>query len=493
MKTYFTLVLHEWCILWRSPMWAKNIASLLFTLFGIGLMILCVPFLGYYFGDFLFQMRPDATSPLLTVGRYLPQYFIGTAVFLSLSLQLQGDVPSVYLLMPKMKAKMVCYLITKSLLHGFQRIFLLFFIPFALHYILPTHHRWVTISVVIGYIEIHLIVTLLVLLFKQMAVKSWVLRLSTIGLFVCVVLASKNEWLGEGWIGEFILNKFLDINLIFHATILLILVLLMDKNYKIISAQFTSEDTSTKKTVQESLFPTLSEKLPVKWLYLIRLVGYDNLKRPSFLFAIITYCVFMSLLIWLPHIFSNTLNMLMYFQLLASSLVVTVFPSFFTLSSSYMEGLQARKIDLAQLLVLHYRMILGAYFLLLILWSPLLYLYTAQWGLIVALSLFHAGFTSCVYLINAYTFSGRIELGSKRPSSGAGKMMGASILALFAVWLLTVFIYSVVGTVLGSKAVVIILAAIGSLFIATHGIWLREIIHHLEKSKYKVLQRYRAK
>lgn len=494
MSIYLTLIRHDWYTLWRSPMWAKNLFSLLFNLLGFGILLISVPFMGYYFGDMLFQMRPDITSPTMAVGGYLPQYFLGTTIFLALSLQLQSDIPSIYLLVPRMRRKTVWYILFKSLFHGFQRLFLLFFIPFAWHYILPEYGYLKTILLIIGYVEIHVITTLLVIFLKNMSVKNWIISLSAIALLVALVLVNRLGWLNSELVGHYIMTKLLTLNLVFHATVLLSLIVLMDKNYKLIWLQFTAENASPQKTQSEGLLTEIAtHKLPISWLYLFRLIGYDNLKRPSFILALLTYCIFMSLLVFVPSIFANTLNMLMYFQMLASALVVNIFPSFFSLSSTYMDGLVARRTNIAQLLILHYRMVLGIYFFLFLLWLPLLYVNTDKVGLICALSLFHGGFTACVYLLNAYFFAGRSELGSRKPNGGGGKMMGGSLLALFGVWLLTVFMYSVLGTVLGSTVALLTLGSIGIIFIATHAIWLKEVVTNFEKNKYKKLESYRAK
>lgn len=494
MSIYFTLIRHDWYTLWRSPMWAKNLFSLIFNLLGFGILLISVPFMGYYFGDMLFQMRPDITSPTMAIAGYLPQYFLGTVIFLALSLQLQSDIPSIYLLLPNMRRKTVWYILTKSLFHGFQRIYLLFFIPFAWHYILPEYGYLKTVLLIIGYVEIHVITTLLVLWLKNLSVKNWMISLSAIALLVVLVLVNRLGLLNAELVGQYVMSKFLGLNLMFHATVFLSLMILLDKNYRLISQQFTAEQASPLKTESEGLLTEVAtHKLPITWLYLIRLIGYDNIKRPSFILAVVTYCIFMGLLVFVPTIFANTLNMLMYFQMLASALVVNIFPSFFSLSSSYMDGLLARRMNIGQLLILHYRMVLGIYFFLLLLWLPLLYIHTDKIGLICALSIFHGGFTACIYLLNAYFFAGRSELGSRKPNGGGGKMMGGSLLALFGVWLLTVFMYSVIGTVLGSIVAIVTLATIGILFIATHTVWLKEVVVHFEKNKYKKLESYRAK
>lgn len=492
MNIYVTLIKHEIYEMFRSPMWGKNLLSLALNIVGFGFYLFFVPLMGYYFGDILFGIRPGE-DPLNVVGSYLPQYFITTAVFLALSLNINTNVPLIFLTMPGMRGKVVWYILTKSLLHGFQRLFLLFFIPFAWHYILPQYGIVKTLFVILGYVALHLITTLLVVLLKNFSAKNWLISLGAIITLIAMVILNRLALLDTEQIGLYILGKLISLNILFYATLLLTLALLMEKNYTLLSGSFTSEMKVLKKVESESwLGDRLGGQLPISWLYLVRLIGYDNLKRPSFILSILTYCIFMILVSFVPNMFSNTLNMLMYFQMLASSLVVNIIPSFFTLSSSYMDGLNARKTNLSQLLVLHYRMILAIYFLLFLLWAPILYFKTDKLWLLFSLALFHAGFSACIYLLNGYLHSGRVELGNRK-RTGGGKMMGGSIALLFVVWLLTIFMYSVIGTALGNTTALVVIASIGVFFISTHSIWLREIIDHLEKNKYKKLETYRAK
>ncbi len=493
MNTYFTLLKYEWFSALRSPMWAKNLISLLMNFLGFAMFLIIVPMTGYYFGDILFTLRPGA-MPYMTVAGYLPQYFITTTVFLALSLNATTDIPTLYLIMPKMRSKVVWYLLSKSLLHGLQRLFILFFLPFAWHYILPQYGLLKTLFVIFGYLQIHLITTLLVLLLKNMAVKSWLISLGAIIVLIVLTVLNKLGYLDTESIGWYVMEKLVSINIVFHATLYLTFFLLMEKNFTLLSQSFTADFTATKKVGNEGWFSDLIlHKLPINWLYLFRLIGYDNLKRPSFIIALLAHTIFMGLFVFVPTMFANTLNMLMYFQMLASSLVVNVLPAFFTFSSSYMDGLATRKINLAQLLILHYRMIVGIYFMLLICWLPLLYWKTDSLGLILALSLFHAGFTACVYILNAYFFAGRVELGNKKANARGGKLMGGSIAALLGIWGLTMFIYAVIGTVLGKPTALIIMGSIGLFFIATHSVWLKEIMLHFDKNKYQKLATYRAK
>ena len=493
MNIYLTLIKYEWYAAIRSPMWAKNLISLIVSFAGFAMFLIIVPMSGYYFGDILFAIRPGA-MPYMTVAGYLPQYFITTTVFLAMSLNASSDIPTLYLIMPRMRGKVVRYLLSKSLLHGLQRLFILFFVPFAWHYIVPEYGLLKTVFVIFGYLQIHLITTLLVLLLKNMAVKSWLISLGAVVVLISLTVLNKLGYLDTEAIGWYVMEKLVSINILFHATLLLTFVLLMEKNFMLLSQSFTADFTATKKTENEGWFSDLFlNKLPITWLYLFRLIGYDNLKRPSFMIAILAHSIFMGLFVFVPTMFANTLNMLMYFQMLGSSLVVNVLPSFFTFSSSYMDGLATRKINLAQLVILHYRMLIGIYFILLICWMPFLYWKTDSLALILALSLFHAGFTACVYMLNAYFFAGRVEIGNKKANAGGSKLMGGSIAALLGVWGLTMFLYGVIGTVLGKQTALIIMGSIGLLFIATHSIWLKEIMLHFDKNKYKKLTTYRAK
>ena len=493
MNIYLTLIKYEWYAAIRSPMWAKNLISLIVSFLGFAMFLIIVPMSGYYFGDILFAIRPGAI-PYMTVAGYLPQYFITTTVFLAMSLNASSDIPTLYLIMPKMRGKVVRYLLSKSLLHGLQRLFILFFVPFAWHYILPEYGLLKTLFVIFGYFQIHLITTLLVLLLKNMAIKSWLISLGAVVVLIALTVLNKLGYLDTEAIGWYAMEKLVSINIVFHATVLLTFILLMEKNFTILSQSFTADFTGTKKREKEGWFSDLFlNKLPISWLYLFRLIGYDNFKRPSFIIALLAHSIFMGLFVFVPTMFANTLNMLMYFQMLASSLVVNVLPSFFAFSSSYMDGLATRKINLAQLLILHYRMIIGIYFIMLICWLPLLYLKTDSVALVLALSLFHAGFTACVYMLNAYFFAGRVELGNKKRNAGGSKLMGGSIVALLGVWGLTMFLYAVIGTVLGKPTALVIMGSMGFLFIATHSIWLKEIMLHFDKNKYQKLTTYRAK
>ncbi|TAH25433.1 MAG: hypothetical protein EAZ07_07195 [Cytophagales bacterium] len=493
MNNYCTILYHEWLAYWRSPLWASNILSLFFNILGTIIIFVSVPFVGYYFGDVIFQINPSiGIEPIKIVCYYIPHFFLISTVFLAMSIKTASNCPNIYLLMPKMRNTIVWYLMNNHLFHKFQRLFLLFIIPFAYHYIYPQYGLIKSGIIVLGYIELQLCATLVLILLKNLSLKSWLISLLSIFILLIAIISIRLEWISTISIGVYIFEKIQSIDLLFHLTLFISTILLFDKNYQLIFRNFTKEDISDKTIDQKNKIGfSVIEKIPINIMVIIRLIGIDNIKRPNFIFSILSYFIFMGILCFAPSFFADTSTMIMYFQILASSLIINILPSFFPLLSSYMDGLCSSKTDLFRLLKTQYRLIIIFYFSMLLLCFPVIYKYYSNWQLIIALSIFHGGITSCIYILNSYFFAGRVEIGNKKSKIGGGKMIGGSILALMGIWLCSLFIYSVVGKVLGKNYSYYIFTTIGGFFILSHPIWLKEIITHFLKNKYQKLNNYR--
>lgn len=474
-------------------MWVKNIMMVIWNLLGAILMLLIVPIIGYYFEDIAFQLNPSMTDVVLELSGYIPEYLLMISLILAFSLSTNIEIPIIYTLLPNTKGAAVKYALLKPMLNKFQLIFVLFIIPFAVHYVFPKYGYASGTIWVLGLITIQIFVTFSIFLIKNKSTQNWKLIVGSVLLVVLISALHKMYGFDSKWIGIYVGTKLLDVEITLVATILIALFLVIDKNIAVLNTMlYGKEQKMVLNTASRFSTENILIKLPVKLIFFTRLIGVFDLKRPQFLISFLGFQLFMGILCFAPHFFGNTLNMIFYFQMFGSLIIVNILPLFFTSSSSYMDGINSNGWDLRRLLISYYRYIVVLYFVSLTLWLPWLYFYTDKLLLMIALSFFHAGFTACVYMLNTYFYSGRVAIYNKQKYKANGKLIGSSLLILFTTWAIIGFVYSVIGTVLGEVVALGILVAIGLLFVILHPIWLSEIVSHFQKNKHKKLAQYRA-
>jgi hypothetical protein len=489
---FWHLLLHRFLKTWRSPAWGKNILVFLLNILGFSFMIFSIPLLGYHFADFIFEIRPDLLEPVSALGSFLIGFFYTMVLWLILGLKIPENQPYIYWLLPKYKKALAWNELFPSIFHTGQNITLLFIFPFVYQYVLPIYGWLSSIVLIFSLFAMNSIIGLgMYAVKKTFSFFKWT---SLIMVLIAVIMYYFFKIIQidtELW-GQILIEHLIKPDWISVSILLVMMCIVFMHSYKIAIQSFYFDKNLNDPSIIENdrIGESWLTRLPIDLVYLIRLMGYNQIKRPSFLITLAFYQIFM-LLYWLkPNFFDSTLSLMMYFQLFGSGLMLNNFPQFFMCNTAYFDGLVSRNIPVERLLRVHYGTMLALYLLLFVCWSPFIF-HTQHYWLLAALTLFHSGFTSCIYLINSYIFSKRVEIGSAKPNKANGKLIGGSMAALVLIWSITLFLYGVVGTVFGYQVSLYSIAIVGIFFIISHPLWMRDIMLHFKKYKYERLEEFR--
>lgn len=479
----------------RSVAWQQNKAAKILLMIGAGFTIMYLMF----FAVIMALAANNSTTVTACELMYGFTPFILLIDFLMrfLMQQTPSQLLKPYSLLPLRKYDCVdCFLAT-SLLSSGNLIWFAMFIPYAIMSIVFVEGIWVAFAFLLGFYLLILINSQWYLLMRTLInqhIAWWGLAI-----FVYLLLFSL-------WIINLRIDPMMDTyacfgdrmshgNLLFFALLVILLVILIAINRRVQYKYTWKELTQSKATKLKhvSRLPFLDRfgetgeyvKLEVK-----SIMRNKNM-RNSFIFANVIVLM-LSLIISFTDIydnrFMNTFWAVYNFAIYGAMILVKVMCN----EGNYIDCLIVRKENLISLLRAKYYFYSAMLLIPLILMIPTLIMGKYTLLQLLAVMLFTMGVEYCVFLQMAVYNKQTIPLNTKFIGKGGMENNSMQVVVELLVFFVPIIFIMVATGLFGETGGMLVILAIGLLFIATHRIWIRNIYQRLMKRRYVNFEGFRT-
>ncbi|MBR5653483.1 MAG: hypothetical protein IKX22_05315 [Prevotella sp.] len=479
----------------RSVAWQQNKAAKILLMIGAGFTIMYLMF----FAVIMALAANNSTTVTACELMYGFTPFILLIDFLMrfLMQQTPSQLLKPYSLLPLRKYDCVdCFLAT-SLLSSGNLIWFAMFIPYAIMSIVFVEGIWVALAFLLGFYLLILINSQWYLLMRTLInqhIAWWGLAI-----FVYLLLFSL-------WIINLRIDPMMDTyacfgdrlshgNLLFFALLVILLVILIAINRRVQYKYTWKELTQSKATKLKhvSRLPFLDRfgetgeyvKLEVK-----SIMRNKNM-RNSFIFANVIVLM-LSLIISFTDIydnrFMNTFWAVYNFAIYGAMILVKVMCN----EGNYIDCLIVRKENLISLLRAKYYFYSAMLLIPLILMIPTLIMGKYTLLQLLAVMLFTMGVEYCVFLQMAVYNKQTIPLNTKFIGKGGMENNSMQVVVELLVFFVPIIFIMVATGLFGETGGMLVILAIGLLFIATHRIWIRNIYQRLMKRRYVNFEGFRT-
>ncbi|MGV3539118.1 MAG: DUF5687 family protein [Rufibacter sp.] len=186
------LLSHQWKEATRSSVWQKNLAVNLVLGFFMLILLLYVVLLGFFMHELVQAIKPESDTVAVVNNALLYYFLFDLALrFLMQELPVLGIQP--YLHLPVGKARLVHFVLWKSITSLFNFLPLLLFIPFALKTLPDVYGTGGAWMWVLGLFLLTLVNNFLTLYFKRQLVEK---PLATVGFLLAVAAVAMADYLG---------------------------------------------------------------------------------------------------------------------------------------------------------------------------------------------------------------------------------------------------------------------------------------------------------
>ena len=479
----------------RSVAWQQNKAAKILLMIGAGFTIMYLMF----FAVIMALAANNSTTVTACELLYGFTPFILLIDFLMrfLMQQTPSQLLKPYSLLPLRKYDCVdCFLAT-SLLSSGNLIWFAMFIPYAIMSIVFVEGIWVALAFLLGFYLLILINSQWYLLMRTLInqhIAWWGLAI-----FVYLLLFSL-------WIINLRIDPMMDTyacfgdrlshgNVLCFALLVILLVILIAINRRVQYKYTWKELTQSKATKLKhvSRLPFLDRfgetgeyvKLEVK-----SIMRNKNM-RNSFIFANVIVLM-LSLIISFTDIydnrFMNTFWAVYNFAIYGAMILVKVMCN----EGNYIDCLIVRKENLISLLRAKYYFYSAMLLIPLILMIPTLIMGKYTLLQLLAVMLFTMGVEYCVFLQMAVYNKQTIPLNTKFIGKGGMENNSMQVVVELLVFFVPIIFIMVATGLFGETGGMLVILAIGLLFIATHRIWIRNIYQRLMKRRYVNFEGFRT-
>ncbi len=489
IKHFFS---HYWKAVFRNATWRRNMVSKIV----FGILVLYLIMLFVYIGVSLPEILGKVgRNPVDTFNSFLLWYFLIDLLLRSMfqSLPVIQVIP--YLRLKLRKSKVIHYLLIKSLGNIFNFLPWLIIIPFCVS-ILPdqiTPFFYIT-----GILIMLIINNFLALFFQYISQKHFILSVIPFALVILNFYLQQSGDLSSR-LSIHLGNGLIHGNFILFTSLLVILAFAYYINRSLLYSGFYLDEVKTGKNFEDRFarFPgmTLFDRLGLigKYMSLETNLLFRN-KRPRQ--ALVMLPIFWSYLIFImvrdaEKIMGGVMGV--YFISINVGMAAVMYGQFlFSWESSFFDGIMARRNDLAKyVLAKYYLMSLLVSVSFIPLYFAMVFLAHINPLILISLTLFVLGPIQFVIFFFGTYNDARVDLAGSQFFNYQG-VKGKHFLVSFAFFLIPFFLYLLLNYLLGATPALLIIAAIGLLFIGFHKYWLKQVIvKRFVARKYKNLEGFR--